>query len=285
MLYYNVTLLIAKLMRLFFCLLCLLPFSVTASPRVLTSIQPLFQITSDIMQGVGKPRLLISNKASTHHFAFKPSHLRALDEADLVIWIDRYFESGFQKLPDMLPKHTEGLELLRALGLEGEDGHIWYAPGLLLQIVDHIQSSLALIDPQHATNYRQNAKQLSRLIENWDATTRQQLAGAKPRYLLDHDFLSHFEAEMGIQAIATLHDANEQSPSIRELRLIEDRLDQFPAFCVLVNEPSSTKLSQSIAQKFNLPVYNITPGTDTAGATPGIMQSLNLLSSTLLKCS
>jgi len=272
-------------MRFFFCLLCLLSFSVTAGPRVLTSIQPLFQITSSIMQGVGKPRLLISSKASTHHFAFKPSHLRQLENADLVIWIDRYFESGFQKLPDILPKHSEGLELLRVLGLEGEDGHIWYAPGLLLQIVDHIQSTLARIDPQNASNYRQNAKQLSRLIENWDATTRRQLAGAKPRYLLDHDFLGHFEADMGIQAIATLHDADEQPPGIRELRLIEDKLDQFPAFCLLVNEPSSTKLSQSIAQKFNLPVYNITPGTDTTGATPGIMESLNLLSSTLLTCS
>jgi ABC-type Zn uptake system ZnuABC Zn-binding protein ZnuA len=155
----------------------------------------------------------------------------------------------------------------------------------LLQIVDHIQSTLARIDPQHASNYRQNAKQLSRLIEYWDATTRRQLAGAKPRYLLDHDFLGHFEADMGIQAIASLHDANEQPPSIRELRLIEDKLDQFPAFCVLVNEPSSTKLSQSVAQKFNLPIYNITPGNDATGATPGIMQSLNLLSSTLLKCS
>ena len=272
-------------MRLFFCLLCLLSFSVTAGPRVLTSIQPLFQITSSIMQGVGKPQLLISSRASTHHFAFKPSHLRQLENADLVIWIDRYFESGFQKLLDMLPKHSEGLELLRVLGLEGEDGHIWYAPGLLLQVVDHIQSTLARIDPQHATNYRQNAKQLSRLIENWDAATRRQLVGAKPRYLLDHDFLGHFEAEMGIQAIATLHDANEQSPGIRELQLIEDKLDQSPPLCLLLNEPSPSKLSQSIAQKFNLPIYNITPGTDAAGAIPGIMQSLNLLSSTLLKCS
>jgi len=272
-------------MRLFFCLLCLLSFSVTAAPRVLTSIQPLFQISSSIMRGVGKPRLLISSKASTHHFAFKPSHLRQLENSDLVIWIDRYFESGFQKLPDMLPKHTEGLELLRVLGLEEEDGHIWYAPGLLLQIVDHIQSTLARIDPQHASNYRQNAKQLSRLIENWDATTRRQLAGAKPRYLLDHDFLGHFEADMRIQAIATLHDANERPPGIRELRLIEHKLEQFPAFCLLINEPSPSKLSRSIAQQFNLPIYNITPGTDTAGAATGIMQSLNLLSSTLLKCS
>jgi len=272
-------------MRLFIYLLCLLPLSVTGSPQVLTSIQPLFQITSSIMQGVGEPRLLISGKASTHHFAFKPSHLRELENADLVIWIDRYFESGFQKLPDILPGHAEGLELLRVLGQGGEDGHIWYAPGLLLQIVDQIQSSLARIDPQHAPEYQQNAKQLSQLIEDWDVVTRSQLAGAKPQYLLDHDFLGHFEKAMGIRSIAALHDANEQSPGIRELKLIEDKLNQLTAFCLLINEPTPSKLSQSIAQQFNQPIYNITPANDATGAIPGIMQSLNLLSSTLLRCS
>ncbi|MCZ6667354.1 MAG: metal ABC transporter substrate-binding protein [Gammaproteobacteria bacterium] len=277
-------------MRLFICLLGLLSCPGTASPRVLTSIQPLFQITSSIMQGVAKPRLLVGSNASTHHFAFKPSHLRALDEADLVIWIDRYFESGFQKLPEILPSHTEGLELLRELGLEAQDGHIWYSPILLLRIIDHIQSTLSRIDPRHKSNYRQNANQLSRLIENWDTATRGQLASFKPRYLLDHDFLRHFERDMGIEAIATLHDANQQSPGIRELKLIEGKLVESPALCILVNEPSATKLSQSIAYKFNLPIYNITPNVDAAGLAPAqgisnIIQSLNLLSSTLLKCS
>ncbi len=277
-------------MRLLFCLLGLLSCSVTASPRVVTSIQPLFQLTGSIMQGVGEPRLLIGSNASTHHFAFKPSHLRALDEADLVIWIDRYFESGFQKLPEILPAHTVGLEILRLPGLETKNGHIWYSPTLLIRVVDHIQLALGRIDPEHASVYRQNAQQLSRSIENWDAATRDQLTRANPRYLLDHDFLRHFEADMGLQAIATMHDANQQSPGIRGLKRIEDKLAESPALCLLVNEPSPTQLSQSIADKFNLPIYNITPaivaaGVAPAGGVPEIIQTLNLLSSTLLKCS
>jgi zinc transport system substrate-binding protein len=239
------------------------------------------------MQGVGEPRLLVGRNASTHHFAFKPSHLRALDEADLVIWIDRYFESGFQKLPGILPAHTQGLELLRLPGLETKNGHIWYSPTLLKRVIDHIQSALGRIDPEHASIYRQNAQQLLRLIANWDAATRDQLTRAIPRYLLDHDFLHHFEEDMGIQAIATLHDANQQPPGIRELRRIEGKLAESPALCMLVNEATPTQLAQSIADKFKLPIYNITPsaGTAQAGSIPDIIQSLNRLSSTLLECS
>ena len=237
------------------------------------------------MQGVAEPRLLIDgSRASTHHFALKPSHMQALNEADLVIWIDRNFESGFQKLPEILPKGTQSLELLRVLGLEQRDGHIWYSPRQLLKIVEHIQLALVRIDPQHASIYSQNAVILSQSIEAWAVTTRRQLASSKPRYLLDHDFLSHFEEDMGTSAIAVLHDSNEKSPGVRELRRIEDQLTRSPALCILVNEPAPARLSQTIAQKYNLPIYSITPTFD-ASATTGILQSLELLSSILLKCS
>ena len=272
-------------MRLLICLLCLLSCSAIASPRVVTSIQPLFQITSTIMQGVGEPNLLIGAKSSTHHFSFKPSHLQRLEKADLVIWIDRYFESGFQKLPEMLSENTQALELLRVLGLEQEDGHIWYSPTLLLKIAGQIESSLAKIDPAHADIYRSNTRQLVEAITAWGTAIRKQLANASPEYLLDHDFLIHFERDMNISAVAALHDANERPPGIRELKRIEKQLQISPARCLLVNEASPSRLSLSIAEKFNLPVYHIGLQTEAGEPSSGMIESLNRLSTALLNCS
>jgi zinc transport system substrate-binding protein len=237
------------------------------------------------MQGAGEPHLLIGAEMSTHHFSLKPSQMRALEKADLVIWIDRYFESGFQKLPEILSEKTKRLELLRVPGLEHKNGHIWYSPTLLLQVVEQIESLLVQIDTAHIEIYKTNANQLVGSISAWDVATRKQLASLKPEYLLDHDFLVHFEKDMNIRAIATLHDANEQPPGIRELRRIENQLEQSPALCLLVNETSPSRLSLSIAEKFNLPVYNIGPGADTGDPTTGIVESLNRLSSALLHCS
>ncbi len=99
-------------MRYLIVFLCLLPLSSQASINVVTSIEPLYLITKSIMRGVAEPELLIKPSASVHDFAFKPSQMRLLKKADLVILIDRNFESGFQKLPAIISRDTEIIELL-----------------------------------------------------------------------------------------------------------------------------------------------------------------------------
>ena len=102
-------------MPLLILLLCLQVTPVlAASPRVVTSIVPLQEVTAALMVGVAIPEAIIAEQASAHHFALRPSHMRLLQQADLVIWIDRGFESGFQRISQVLPGNTVQLELLPA---------------------------------------------------------------------------------------------------------------------------------------------------------------------------
>jgi hypothetical protein len=117
--------------RILLLLLYLQPALALAAPRVVTSIAPLQEIAGALMAGIAEPQVIIENQASAHHFAFKPSHMRRLQQADLVVWIDSQFEPGFNRIAQTLPAATRTLELLPALGIESEDGHIWYSPALL----------------------------------------------------------------------------------------------------------------------------------------------------------
>jgi len=265
-------------MRNLIFLFCLLPFASQADINVVTSIQPLYLITKSIMQGVAEPELLIKPAASVHDYAFKPSQMRLLKQANLVIWIDRNFENGFQQLHEIIGGDAVTVELRRALSLSQQDGHIWYSSTILLQIVEQIQQTLGEVDSQHAKRYTDNSKQLSQLIETWGRTTRKQLITGKPTYLLDHDFFSHFETDMGVKAIAALHDSNEQPPSIRELRRIENLLAQRSATCLLHNESAPSKLAQNMAQKFGLTIYSI------RSDAVDFMQSLTHISNIMEKC-
>ena len=58
-----------------------------AAPKVVTSIAPIHSITAAIMQNVATPGLLIEQSASPHASNFRPSQAKALQEADLVIWV------------------------------------------------------------------------------------------------------------------------------------------------------------------------------------------------------
>ncbi len=271
-------------MRNLIILLSLLPLVGQAQVSVVTSIQPLYQLTKTIMQGVGEPELLIKRRASAHHFAFKPSHFRLLQNADLVIWIDRHFESGFQQVPQILREGVVQVELLRTLGLQQQDGHIWYSPALLKRIAQEIQQALNQVDPQHSAIYARNTLELTEMLSSWGLESEAQIKTAKPRYLLDHDFLSHFENDMGIEAIAVLHDAHDQPAGIRTLQRIEDRLTVQPAACLLTNEATASKLARNLARKFNLKIYSIAEVEPVSEASSAIIQTLDRLRAALLNC-
>jgi zinc transport system substrate-binding protein len=271
-------------MRPLITLLCLLPFCVMANVNVVTSIEPIQQITSAIMRGVDKPELLIKRQVSAHHFSFRPSHFTLIKNADLMIWIGRDFESGFQRLPDILGKNTRQLELISALNLQHQNGHIWYSPVLLPMIVDQILAALSDIDPTNAAHYQSNSKRLIDSIQKWTDATKTTITKAAPRYILDHDFLSHFEQGMGIKATAVLHDGHDQHSAIHELQSIEAALRKSPVKCLLINEPSASKLAKNFAAEFDLEIHNITLPSDNRQQPSGLIDSLNRLSSIMQQC-
>ncbi len=271
-------------MRFLIIVLILLPLSGQAAVSVVTSIEPLYLITKSIMNGVEKPELLIKRRASAHHFAFKPSSFRLLQGADLVIWIDRQFESGFQQLPQILRKSVIQLELLRTLGLQQQDGHIWYSPILLKRMAFEIRDALGRVDPQHSDTYTRNASELADMLSFWQQESGGQIKAANPLYLLDHDFLRYFENDIGIKAIAVLHDSNDQPASIRTLQMIEESLLAQPATCLLTNEATASKLARNLARKFNLKIYSIAEDQPIGDDSSTIIQTLDQLRTALLNC-
>jgi len=237
------------------------------------------------MAGVASPQLIISEQASAHHFAFRPSHMRRLQEADLVIWIDRHFEAGFNRVPQILPDATSQLEILPALGVDSTDGHIWYSPRLLRQTIDIIATRLARLDPEHRAEYRDNAGLLSAEIADWRAATHAWLQEHQPRFITDHAFTTHFETDLGHPALATIHDQHDGHGGLRELNRIEGLLQQYPTSCLLTLEASPSPLALELAQKYRLKVFKLTPPIQTDGAATGIIGRLQILTDALKACT
>ncbi|MCH8105433.1 MAG: zinc ABC transporter substrate-binding protein [Proteobacteria bacterium] len=270
--------------RNLFFLLILLPLSGQADVSIVTSIKPLHQLTKIIMQGAGDPKLLIKRQISPHEFAFKPSHFRLLQNADLVIWIDRQFESSFQQLPQILRAGVTQLELLPRLGLQQQDGHIWYSPVLLIRMTRLIRDALSKVDPKNSEIYLLNARHLTEAIQTWRTKFKPEIEAAKPRYILDHDFLSHFENDMGIVSIAVLHDTYDQSAGIRALQIVEEKLEQLSNVCLLTNEATASKLARNLAEKFSLKIYTIDQSYAARENMPTIIQALDQLREVLTNC-
>jgi len=90
---------------------------VNAEVKVVTSIKPLHSLASYLMDGVGKPDLIVDGYASPHGFSMKPSHAKMLQNADLIFWVGEDLESFLEKPLSSIAKKAEKIELMEIKGL------------------------------------------------------------------------------------------------------------------------------------------------------------------------
>ncbi|TDK42183.1 zinc ABC transporter substrate-binding protein [Antarcticimicrobium luteum] len=85
-------------------------------PQVVTDIAPVHALTAQVMDGVGTPELLVRPGQSPHSYALRPSQARALQQADLVIWVGEGLTPWLEKPLTSLAAQGEILELMAAEG-------------------------------------------------------------------------------------------------------------------------------------------------------------------------
>jgi len=91
--------------------------SANAETKVVASIKPIHSLASYLMDGVGKPDLIVDGYASPHGFALKPSHAKMLQEADIIFWVGEDLENFLEKPLGSIAKKAEKIELLEIKGL------------------------------------------------------------------------------------------------------------------------------------------------------------------------
>jgi zinc transport system substrate-binding protein len=228
-------------------------------PNVVASIAPVHSLVAAVMQGVGEPVLLVPANVSDHDYALKPSDLRKIEGADLVVWIGEPLETYLVK-----PLATEGVVNLELIGIEGADPHpyasagtdaeladtheettaevheheeehgrdrlgldphIWLDPVRAASIVEAAGNRLAELDPEHADSYRQNAARTVADLKKLDASIGQRLAplATKP-FVTFHDGYSYFVERYGLNQVGELTVHPEQRPGAASVRALRDMI-------------------------------------------------------------
>ena len=124
---------ILKLTITFF-LIIGLKTSVNAGVKVVTSIKPIHSLASYVMDGIGKPDLIVDGFNSPHGFNLKPSHAKMIENADLIIWVGEDLEAFLEKPLGTIAKNAVNVEIMDLSGVkklkfreknifEGHDDH------------------------------------------------------------------------------------------------------------------------------------------------------------------
>ncbi len=92
--------------------------SANAEIKVVASIKPIHSLVSYLMDGIGKPDLIVDGYASPHGFAMKPSHAKMIQNDDLIFWVGEDLENFLEKPLSSIAKKAEKIELIEIKGLQ-----------------------------------------------------------------------------------------------------------------------------------------------------------------------
>jgi len=289
---------------------------------VVASVLPIHSLVAGVMEGVGKPFLLVPGGASPHSFALRPSDARRLEAAKAVFWVGPTLETflvrplkaltrdatvvalagvaGVTRLPfregGPWDEHGHGAEAAQRHGEahehdhedvdHGIDAHAWLDPLNAVVFVGAIAAALEQADPANAKAYRTNAVRVVGKLRALDAELRRTLAPAEGRpYIVFHDAYQYFEARYGLHPAGSITVSPELSPGARRLVDIRKRIRSDKAVCVFAEPQFEPKLVRTVIEGTGTRIGTLDPLGARLKPGPGAyFQLLRNLAKDLTTC-
>lgn len=288
-------------------------------PRVVATIKPVHSLVAGVMAGVGEPLLLVRGGGSPHDYSLRPSEARALEDADVIVWIGEGLET-FLKKPlaalagdarilalgeapgvQRLATRKSGLWAEEEQGSEDEheeededaehahgqfDTHLWLDPVNAGAMVDAIVATLGEADPADAARFESNGKLLRARLEQLDQTLAARLAPVRDRpFVVFHDAYQYFEARYRLNAVGTIAVDPGRRPGARRLAEIRARLVELDAACVFAEPQFEPALIDTVIEGTGAKKGVLDPlGADLAAGPEQYFQLMERLAGSLLGC-
>lgn len=286
----------------------------SAAPKVVASILPIHSLASSLMEGVGKPTLLIPSNISPHRFALKPSQRKAIADADLVFWIGHGIEGRVSKL--ISSKGASALALIKSAGVQilkarsggvwgshdghdhhdhhghGEhadstkDMHIWLDPANARLMVQAMVEALIKADKKNQSRYEANGKKLLAQLKKLEGEMLRTLAPVRNKpFIVFHDAFQYFEKRFGLNGAGALMVHSGHPPSAKRLFEVRKKILQAGVSCVFREPQFDGRLAESVVRGTSAKVGILDPlGSDIAPGPTGYSQLMRNAAKNLSNC-
>jgi manganese/zinc/iron transport system substrate-binding protein len=182
-------------------------------------------LVADVVRNVSGGRLevvlLMGAGVDPHQYEPTPADARALKSADLVFYSGLHLEGNMGELLHKMGQRKPTIALAESLepaallkdGDGNADPHVWFDVALWARTADAVADALAKFDPEHADEYRDNARTYRKSLEKLDVWVRQELKPIEPKVLVTaHDAFRYFGRAYGfevrgLQGISTVSEA------------------------------------------------------------------------------
>ena len=256
--------------------LFLLLFSIHAPAQtlplqVVVSVRPVALVVQELTQGIPvNVQTLLPEGATPHDYALKPSDMKSIASADLVVWMGKvnepYLKSAVNKAKNAVD-WSEQPDLIRlplraAMHEEhdhashhhaghdhdsaGYDLHFWMSMDNALLLADALEQAIASLRPDHSAMLASNKAEFKQRLQQQRLQTRGLLAQAKGSFLLSHDAYHYLEEDLNTFSDGAITLDPEIKPGIKHLMAIKKRVQEENIGCVLTDPTVSNALLDKV---------------------------------------
>lgn len=229
--------------------------------QVTVTIPPLAALVQPYLNKDDRLVVLLTPGMSPHHFQFRPSHLKALHEADLILtvgnsvdhWAKKPIQQvlkqhphtrhiAMQKQPGLvvLPTRESSLLTPPAVELEAEhhhahhmDPHIWLSMHNAVLMTKAIGQAWQVLKPLESQKTLAKTQQVLSEMEKLGHQVNSLLAPIrKVPYLVLHDAFYYFEKPYGLNNLGTIQVSAEVRPSIKRVLQLRQLIEKERVQCV-----------------------------------------------------
>ena len=291
-------------------------FAFPAQAAVVASVKPVGFIASAIADGVTPVEILLPDGASEHDYALRPSDIKRLQGADLVVWVGPEMEAFMAKMAAGLPPQKnlemdriEGVHALLLKGGEDEEEeheehahgaaddhdhhhhgeynmHLWMSPEIAKKTAVAIHAKLLELMPQSKDKLDANLQHFESELASVDAKIGNQLAPVKGKgYFVFHDAYTYFEKHYGLTPLGHFTVNPEIQPGAQRLHQIRTQLVEQKATCVFAEPQFRPAVIDAVARGTSVRSGTLDPlGTDITPARDSYVKFLSQLSSQYTSC-
>jgi len=251
--------------------------TVSAQPatNVVVSIRPIHSIVSALMEGVSEPRLLLDSNESAHTFHLKPSQLKLLSNADLLITIGDSFESGLTKVIRNIDQNYRlNLSEIKELQIydfrdhneiehdehneHDKDLHLWLDVGNVQIIAEKIKQKLIEINPSNKEKYNTNYLELKSKLNQLEEKIQFQLEPIKSTpFAIYADILQYFEKNFDLNKpviIAPYHGAR---LSINRVIKAKNKMKNQKTRCLIYGSENTSKQINVLTEGLDIKAHSV----------------------------
>jgi len=282
---------------------CLVLFQLSGTawadtPNVAADIAPVHSLAARVMEGVGKPDLIMRPGASPHHYALRPSEAAALERAGVILYTGGGLTPWLTDAVGTLAGDARVIELtalpgtvllpfregLAFVGDEGDhdhdhdhshgdegaeiDPHAWLEPENAKLWMTAIAGALAEADQENAALYLANAAEGQAEIDAAVERIAAKLAPLRGRpFIVFHDAYQYFEAHFGMTAAGSISLGDASDPGAARIAALRGRIAELGVGCVFAEPQFDPGLVETVTEGTGAVMAVIDP--QGAAITPG----------------